>query len=104
MQKRKEISSEATGDEAEDEEQGVDEDRSEEEDTQVQKVDTNQEKEETNEIERETAHIGQCAICHVIIDDANLGGSVADSKQDPCWSKSYLLCQCCVRNFSIRTG
>lgn len=104
MQKRKEISSEATEDEAEDEEQGVNEDQSEEEDMKVPKVNTNQEKEEANENEQKTAQIEQCAICHIIIDDANLGGSIADSGQDPRWSKGYLLCQCCVRNFSIQTG
>ncbi|XP_071560703.1 uncharacterized protein [Temnothorax nylanderi] len=103
VQKRKEISSEATEDEAEDEERRVDEDRSEEEDTKVQKVDTNQEKEEANENEQEAGQIGQCAICHIIIDDANLGGSVTDSEQDPRWSEGYLLCQRCVRNFSIQT-
>ncbi|XP_011880381.1 PREDICTED: uncharacterized protein LOC105568915 [Vollenhovia emeryi] len=96
VQKRKEISCEATEDEAEDEEQGIDEDRSEEEDTKVQKVDTNQENEvEANVNEQETAQIGQCAICHINIDDANLGGRVADSE-------GYLLCQRCVRNFSFR--
>lgn len=101
MQKRKEISSEATEDETEDEEQRIDEDRNEEKDI---KVDTNQEKEEeANENEQEAAQIGQCAICHIIIDDTNLGGSVADSKQDPC-SENYLLCQHCIRNFSIRSG
>lgn len=103
MQKRKEISGEVSEEEAEDEEQGVDEDQSEEEDTKVQKVGTNQEK-ETNENEQEAAHIGQCAICHIIINDANLGGSVADSEQDPRCSEGYLLCQRCVRNFSIRPG
>lgn len=102
MQKRKEVSGETTEDEAEDEEQEVDENRSEKEDTKVHKADINQEKEETNE--QETAQIGQCAICHIIIDDANLGGSVADSEQDPRCVEGYLLCQRCVRNFSIRSG
>lgn len=104
MQKRKEISSEATEDEAEDEEiRRIDEGRSEEEHTKVQKININHEKGEANENEQETGKIGQCAICHISINDANLGGSVADS-EDPRWSKSYLLCQCCVRNFTIRTG
>lgn len=103
MQKRKELSREATEDEAEDEEREIDEDRSDEEDTKVQKVDTNEEKEEANENQQETAEIGQCAICHIIINDANLGGSVADSEQEHC-SEGYLLCQHCVRNFSIRSG
>lgn len=105
VQKRKELSSEATEDEAEDEEQEVDEDRSDEEDAKIQKVDTNEEKEEAaNENEQEAAQIGQCAICHIIINDANLGGSVADSEQEPRCSEGYLLCQRCVRNFSIRSG
>lgn len=108
MQKRKELSREATEDEAEDEEREIDEDRSDEEDTKVQKVDTrqisiNEEKEEANENQQETAEIGQCAICHIIINDANLGGSIADSEQERC-SEGYLLCQHCVRNFSIRSG
>ncbi|XP_011684497.1 PREDICTED: uncharacterized protein LOC105447901 isoform X2 [Wasmannia auropunctata] len=101
MQKRKEFSSEATEDEAEDEEQEVDENRSEEEDAKVQKVGANQEKEEANENEQEAAQIGHCAICQVIINDANLGGSIADSEQD---SDGYLLCQRCIRNFSIRSA
>lgn len=105
MEKRKEFSNEDTGDEAENEERDVDEDRSEEaEDTKVEKVDTNQGKEEANENEQETAQIGQCAICHVIINDTNLGGSVADSEQNPRCSEGYLLCERCVRNFSIRSG
>lgn len=102
MQKRKEISSEATEDETEDEEQGISEDRNEEEDIKVQEVDTNQEKEEADENAQEAPQIGQCAICHIIIDDTNLGGSVTDSK-DP-RSEDYLLCQHCIRNFSIRSG
>jgi len=103
VQKRKEISSEATEEETEDEEQGISEDRNEEEDIKVQKVDTNQEKEEADENAQEAPQIGQCAICHVIIDDTNLGGSVTDSKQDS-HSENYLLCQHCVQNFSIRSG
>ncbi|XP_018344053.1 PREDICTED: uncharacterized protein LOC108749681 isoform X2 [Trachymyrmex septentrionalis] len=102
MQKRKEFSCEATEDEAEEEEeQEIDEDRSEEEDGKFQKVDTNQE--EVNENEQKTAQIEQCAICHVIINDANLGETVANSEQDPHCSESYLLCQRCIRNFSIRS-
>lgn len=102
MQKRKEFSSEATEDETEEEEREIDEDRSEEEDAKIQKVDTNQE--EANENEQETAQIEQCAICHVIINDANLGGTVANSEQNPHCSEGYLLCRRCVQNFSIRSG
>ncbi|XP_018312873.1 uncharacterized protein [Mycetomoellerius zeteki] len=101
MQKRKEFSSEATEDETEEEEREIDEDRSEEEDAKIQKVDTNQE--EANENEQETAQIEQCAICHVIINDANLGGTVANSEQNPHCSEGYLLCRRCVQNFSIRS-
>ncbi|KYN00461.1 hypothetical protein ALC62_08765 [Cyphomyrmex costatus] len=97
MQKRKEFSSEATEGEAEEEEQEIDE----EEDVKVQKVDTNQE--EVNENKQETAQIEQCAICHVIINDANLGGTVANSEQNQHCSEGYLLCHHCVRNFSIRS-
>ncbi|XP_011055052.1 PREDICTED: uncharacterized protein LOC105146463 [Acromyrmex echinatior] len=100
MQKRKEFSSEVTEDEAEEEEREIDENRSEEEDAKIQKVDTNQ---EVNKNEQKTAQIEQCAICHVIINDANLGGTVANSEQDPHCSEGYLLCQRCVRNFSIRS-
>lgn len=104
MQKRKEFSSEATEDEAEDEEREADENRSEEEEARVQKVDTNEAKEKASENEQETAQIERCAICHIIINDANLGGSFADSEQDPCYSEGYLLCQRCVQNFSIQPG
>ncbi|KAL0110603.1 hypothetical protein PUN28_013887 [Cardiocondyla obscurior] len=100
MQKGKEMFSETTEDEAED---GQRIDKDQREDIQVQKADVNQEEEKTNEKEQETAQIGQCAICHIIIDDENLGGSIADSEQDPRWSESYLLCQRCIRNCSIQS-
>ncbi|KYN28659.1 hypothetical protein ALC57_01912, partial [Trachymyrmex cornetzi] len=101
MQKRKEFSNKATEDETEEEEEReIDENRSEEEDGKIQKVDTNQD--EVNENEQKTAQIEQCAICHIIINDANLGGTVANSEQDPHCSEGYSLCQRCVRNFSIR--
>ncbi|KAL6259035.1 hypothetical protein P5V15_008957 [Pogonomyrmex californicus] len=94
IQKRKELSNEATEDEAEEEEH--DEARSEDEDAKIQRK-------KENENEQETTQNGQCAVCHIIINETNLGGSVVESKQDPHYSEDYLLCQRCVRNFSIRS-
>lgn len=97
MQKRKELSNEITEDETDDVEQEVNED--EEGGTDIQKIHTNDEKKE-KKTEREDAPIGECAICHIIINDINFSESIADSKQNPC--ESYLLCQRCVRKFSVQ--
>lgn len=70
-------------------------------------MDVNGEKEEKSENENEReedGQIGECAICRVTIDDANLGGSIVNSEQELRRSEGYLLCQCCVRKFSIRSG
>lgn len=98
MQKRKELSSEITEDEAEDVEQVIDED--EEGGADAQRINTNERKAEKNE--QEDAQIGECAICHIIINDINFSESVVDSKQNP--RESYLLCQHCVRKFSVQSG
>ncbi|CAL1689711.1 unnamed protein product [Lasius platythorax] len=97
MQKRKELSSEITEDEAEDVEQVIDED--EEGGADAQRINTNERKAEKNE--QEDAQIGECAICHIIINDINFSESVVDSKQNP--RESYLLCQRCVRKFSVQS-
>lgn len=113
MQERKEFSSEPVGDETEDEEREIDENQSEEEDAKVQEINRNrQEKDEEQECEerenedeprhQENEQIGECAICHITINDANLGGSIAE--QNPHSAEGYLLCQCCVRKFAIRSG
>ncbi|XP_072755187.1 uncharacterized protein [Anoplolepis gracilipes] len=99
MQKRKELSSEITEDEAEDVEREINEEK--EDSADVQRINANSEKKEENE-EEDDAQIGECAICHIIINDINFSGSVADSEQNP--YESYLLCQHCVRKFSIRSG
>lgn len=112
MQERKELSTEVIEDETEDEEREIDEDQSEEEDTEVRTINRNrkekdkeQERENEDELRnQENEQIGECAICHIIIDNANLGGSIADSEQNPHSTEGYLLCQCCVRKFSIRSG
>lgn len=93
MQKRKELSSKVTEDEVENAKREMNEDEKD-------GADALSEKKEKNE--QNDAQIGECAICHIIINDINFSGSFADSEQNPC--KSYLLCQHCVRKFSIQSG
>lgn len=69
-------------------------------------MDANGDKEEEreNENEEEDGQIGECAICRVIIDDTNFGGSIVDSEEELRHSEGYLLCQRCIRKFSVRSG
>lgn len=103
VQKRKEFPAETTEDEAEDEEQEVDENQmEEEEDAEMEKLNAKMGgKEDENEDEQEDTQIGECAVCHAIINEMNLGGSVGDYEQN---SEGYLLCLHCVQKFSIRSG
>lgn len=99
MQKRKELSTEITEDEVEDKKREINED--EEDDADTQRINTNNER-KGGKNEQNDAQIGECAICHIIINDINFSGSFADAEQNPC--ESYLLCQHCVRKFSVRSG
>ncbi|GAB1861805.1 DUF4729 domain-containing protein [Camponotus japonicus] len=92
MQKRKELS-EITENEVEDVEREINEDEENDADAQSEK--------KGGKNEQNDAQIGECAICHIIINDINFSGSFADSEQNPC--ESYLLCQHCVRKFSVRS-
>ncbi|KAL6439928.1 hypothetical protein ACFW04_004144 [Cataglyphis niger] len=98
MSKRNELSSEITEDEA-DVDQEINED--EESRADVQRTNINNEEKE-GKTEQDDTQIGECAICHVIINDINFSESVDDSGQNP--YESYLLCQRCVRKFSIQSG
>lgn len=93
MQKRKEHSK-MTENEVEDVEREINEDEENDADAQNEK--------KGGENEQNDAQIGECAICHIIINDINFSGGFADSEQNPC--ESYLLCQHCVRKFSVRSG
>lgn len=113
MQERKILPSGSIEDETEDEEREIDEDQSEEEYAEARQIDGNRKEKDgeagrrENEDEQgnqQNGQIGECAICRVIVNDANLGGSIADSKQNPRSAEGYLLCQRCVRKFSIRSG
>ncbi|XP_019889809.2 uncharacterized protein LOC105287098 [Ooceraea biroi] len=102
MQKREELSDEITEDEAEEEE--ADEIGSEE-NAAMQEINAKQEKDQCEHgDEQEDVQIGKCAVCHVIIDDTNLGRNVADSEQNSRCAEGYLLCQRCVRKISARSG
>lgn len=96
VQERKRISTEV--DETEDEEREIDEDPSEEEDAK----DRREKEQEEREKDQANGQIRECAICHTVVDEANLGGSIANS--EPPNTEGHLLCQCCVRKFSIRSG
>lgn len=97
MSKRNELSSEITEDEADVDRENEDEESR----ADVQRTNINNEEKE-GKTEQDDTQIGECAICHVIINDINFNESVDDSGQNP--YESYLLCQRCVRKFSIQSG
>lgn len=77
-------------------------------DVHVQEIDIDREQEGREEVENkgndEDEQLGECAVCHITVTAVNLGGSIADTKQNSGCFEGYLLCQRCVQGSSIRSG